>query len=251
MYGDFIRYLISLHDGFEKFESVKYVNPYEKHGIIDKDVNEGFLWPTKVKDVVYRISPIPAKCIHLGEIETVEKFNDEFDRQMPNGGRQVYKIKSVGKLTAKNLYYGHSCTNSTWLEDGAIINNKKFEWDYSDYNIIRQTDHQIIFIKLSPFSTYADHYLDRHDAWEKGMLGITHEGVSHNSDGSREKHLEVWKRNYINYEYPKHKLNYVLELEYLLDKDDETYYNLTKFLNVKPIDNWKQHIEKYKKSIKI
>ena len=87
--------------------------------------------------------------------------------------------------------------------------------------------------------------------WEKGMLGITHEGVSHNSDGSREKHLEVWKRNYINYEYPKHKLNYVLELEYLLDKDDETYYNLTKFLNVKPIDNWKQHIEKYKKSIKI
>ena len=38
---------------------------------------------------------------------------------------------------------------------------------------------------------------------------------------------------------------------HLLDKDDETYYNLTKFLNVKPIDNWKQHIEKYKKSIKI
>ena len=48
---------------------------------------------------------------------------------------------------------------------------------------------------------------------------------------------------------PKHKLNYELEINDLLDYDDTTYDNLIKFLDVKPLDNWKEYIEEYKHEV--
>ena len=40
-----------------------------------------------------------------------------------------------------------------------------------------------------------------------------------------------------------------IEINNLLDKDDETYYNLIKFLDVKPIDNWKDYVNTFDRHV--
>ena len=45
--------------------------------------------------------------------------------------------------------------------------------------------------------------------------------------------------------YPKHKLNYVFEINELLDKNEDAYLDLINFINVKPIDNWKAYVDEF------
>ena len=66
---------------------------------------------------------------------------------------------------------------------------------------------------------------------------------------ARKMGKSIWKKNYMKDNLPKHKLNYQLEINNLLDKDDETYYSLIKFLDVNPIDKWKDYINDFDRLI--
>jgi len=210
-FGDWLRYFISEHNGFEKL-NFETENP------------SGFL---KLK--------LNLKKVSLSNIKNTSDFIKEFEKINPNfkSNRQCYKIRHVlsGYESA-----GHSCIGANWLEDGSIVNGKVFKWDYTKYNLIRETDHKIVFVTLSPFSKYRDLYMKRHEAWNP----IKNDEKSHEL---------VWQRNYIKNDYPKHKLNYQIEINNLLDKDDETYYNLIKFLDVKPIEKWKYYVDDFDKLI--
>tara|TARA_Y100000356_G_scaffold94559_1_gene79972 strand:- start:287 stop:997 length:711 start_codon:yes stop_codon:yes gene_type:complete len=221
-FGDLLRGFISLHEGFESFT------------------------PTLHKSWFPRIQLHPnEKIVKLENIKNLEDFNLEFKKQMPTEAkyRQCYKILSNKNETDE----GHSCVNYNWLEDGTIISGKPFKWDYSEYNIIRQTNHLIIFVILNPLenSRYKELFLKRHDAWHRKKYNIDNEECLKR----KKNHLEVWTRNYLNYEYPKHELNYELEINNLLDKDDNTYYNMIKFLKIKPLDNWKDHVDAFDRFI--
>jgi len=218
-FGDFLRYLISLHDGFEKFDNVDFIT---------EDLqNNGSLFP--------KVACYPNKRINFLKANTIDKFNSEFDRLMPNNKdhRQVYKIMSIINDGSGGA---HSCVGVTWLTEGAVINGIPFKWNYDDYNVVRQTDHKIIFISLSPFSKYKDIYLERHRIWDDFYE------KNHND----KLHLECWAKNYMNNDYyPKHKLNYVFEINELLDKNEDAYLDLINFINVKPIDNWKAYVDEF------
>jgi len=225
-FGDFLRYLISLHDGFEKFG----------------DTGEWFGWreslPHHKKCLFTNFHLEPHKKINFTKANTIDKFNSEFDRLMPNNKnyRQVYKtLSEVNKPAGKS----HSFVNASWLEDGSIIDGVPFKWDYHDYNIVRQTDHKIIFISLSPFSKYKDIYLYRHAKWDE----------LYERDSNTKKHIEVWTRNYIRNNFPKHELNYELEINELLDGHEDVYLDLCKFIDVKPLDKWRDYIDDFQKHI--
>tara|TARA_B100000963_G_scaffold354794_1_gene371894 strand:+ start:47 stop:808 length:762 start_codon:yes stop_codon:yes gene_type:complete len=222
-FGDWLRYFISEHDGFEKLN-------------FETENEPGFL---KLK--------LDAKKVSLNNIKTTSDFIKEFEKTNPNfkNNRQCYKIRHVqsGHESA-----GHSCVGANWLEDGSILDGKVFKWDYTNYNLIRETDHKIVIIVLSPFSKYKDLYMKRHKIWKQNLNPLG-ESWEWQKDTNEEYHELVWQKNYIKNNYPKHKLNYQIEINNLLDKDDETYYSLIKFLDVKPIEKWKYYVDDFEKLI--
>ena len=211
-FGDLLRCFISLHDGFEQIEQ------------IDVGTDRwGFEY----------IACEPSKKVGFHNVKNLEDYNLVFNKEYPNADqyRACYKIKSALPFNNKD---GHSTVNVTWKENDKV--QDYHTWDYSEYEIVRQTDHKIIFVVLSPYSDYKNTYLKRHAMWQPEKR-------------NEEVHLKVWEKNYLSFEYPKHELNYELEINNLLDKDEETYYNLTKFLNVKPLDNWKYHLDIMKNKV--
>tara|TARA_B100000902_G_scaffold380906_1_gene416786 strand:+ start:828 stop:1652 length:825 start_codon:yes stop_codon:yes gene_type:complete len=241
-FGDFLRYLISLHDGFEKFEKYGWKENLPHHPELLQQFPNFPLHPNKKIDLIKTHSGVffqkPIKQLGFENANTIDKFNSEFDRLMPNNKkyRQVYKTLSE---VNKNAGKSHSFANATWLEDGSIIDGVPFKWNYHDYNTVRQTDHKIIFVSLSPFSKYKDIYLDRHKKWDDLY------GREYNT----KKHLEVWTKNYLNNIFPKHELNYEIEINELLDGHEDTYIDLCKFIDVKPLDNWRDYIDEFQRHI--
>jgi len=202
-FGDLLRCFISIHDGFEK---INYVCKKNKWGFNYIDAPD-------------------SHKINLELFNNLENFYSLFKEQYPNLQNKRIAWKTYHSNLNK-IIPGHSLVSVTWID------NKVFKWNYDYYNLLRQTDHKIIFVILSPYSSYKDLYLKRHTLTSK--------------ENNEEIHLKIWEENYLTFEYPKHKLNYELEINNLLDKDEETYYNLTKFLDVKPLKNWKEYIEKFK-----
>lgn len=221
--GDFLRYFISLHEGFEK---ITWNKEWQEH-IPFPNVN---CEPKKKIDFKF-----------IKNFENLDEFNLQFKKEMPNEHkyRQCYKLKCYKAYPPEaNKNYGHSTVGTTHFEDDAIIFDRVFKWDYSDYEFVRQTNHKIVFNVMNPFSKYKDFYLKRHALWS-----------GNREDYDSSIHEACWKRNYLKDNYPKHKLNYELEINDLLDYDDTTYDNLIKFLDVKPLDNWKEYIEEYKHEV--
>ena len=240
-FGDFLRYLISLHDGFERFKDTGFITTLEsekkfREEDYDDEADKKLMsFCEKENHVFTKVQCQPNKRIDFIKVNTIDKFNSEFDRLMPNNKdyRQAYKIMSI---INDGTGPAHSCVGVTWLTEGAVINGTPFKWNYDDYNVVRQTDHKIIFISLSPFSKYRDIYLERHRIWDDFY------GRDHND----KLHLESWTKNYMNDDYyPKHKLNYVFEINELLDKNEDAYLDLINFINVKPIDNWKAYVDEF------
>ena len=214
-FGDLLRCFISLHNGFEKINHID----------AGKD-RWGFEY----------IACEPDKMIRFRDVKNVEDYNLVFKKDYPNANQytQCYRISSPLPFNNKG---GHSSVSVTWKKNDKV--HDYHTWDYSEYEIIRQTDHKIIFLILSPYSSYKDTYLKRHSLWETKVHGKK----------NIELHLKIWEENYLTFKYPKHELNYELEINNLLDKDEETYYNLTKFLDVKPLDNWKDHLDIMKNKV--
>ena len=50
-------------------------------------------------------------------------------------------------------------------------------------------------------------------------------------------------------DFPKHELNYVLEINELLDGHEDVYLDLVKFIDVKPLDNWRDYIDQFQRHI--
>lgn len=217
-FGDWLRYFIAEHNGFEKL-------PFEIETLYKK-----FL---KVK--------IDKNKVCLTNVKTTNNFIKEFEKISNSDLRQCYKY-----VSDLNVSVSHSCVGANWFEDGSIVDGKPFKWDYTNYNLIRETDHKIVFVILSPFSKYKDLYMKRHELWKENLNPLSEKT---DNDNWKEYHETIWKKNYMKDNFPKHKLNYQLEINNLLDKDDETYYSLIKFLDVKPIDKWKDYINDFNRLI--
>ena len=244
-YGDFLRYFISQHDGFEPFTLDVQATGRKSFGFPIYQIHK----KTDFEDNSKIIKNKKKSVIDFLNIKNIKDFVKEFKETYPNCNkyRQCYKPVSYQPHfkvqlgvdnPKKHSIHFHSVVGCTWLLDGAIVNDEVFKWDYSDYEVIRQTDHKIIFLILSPFSKYKDHFLNRHFIWSNHKKGF-----------DNKIHEDCWKKNYIENNYPIHELNYQLEINNLLDKDDETYYNLIKFLDVKPIDNWKDYVDTFDRHV--
>ena len=256
-YGDFLRYFISLHDGFEPIAKDLQVTGPKGRQATTKDnptfpiyyipniTQIDFLNVKNIKDFIKKFKIVYPNCNKYRQCYKTLSYQPQLTKIF-KGVDDPIIIEPIGTPNwavaeanrKRNTMHFHSVVGCTWLEDGAIINDKVFKWDYSDYEIIKQTDHKVIFVILNPFSKYKDHYLKRHLIWS-----------SHKKDYDSNIHEASWKRNFIKNNYPKGKLNYELEINDLLDKDDKTYYDLIEFVNVKPLDDWKDHIEEYHKDV--
>lgn len=247
--GDFLRYFISLHEGFQKITWNKKVYDYwkNKNLLKLKPTPSLITHPSVFNIPFHNVKCEPENKIYFSKLKeyTLENFYLHFKESMPNEDkyRQCYKImtyKDGDSQATIPATYGHSCVGATYLADGDIIRGKPFKWDFSEYELLRQTNHKIIFVIVNPFSKYKDFYLKRHKLW-----------AGNNVDYNEKVHEATWKKNYLNKKYPKHELNYELEIYDLFDKDDKTYYDMIKFLNVNPINDWKNYIEEYKQFVQI
>ena len=50
-------------------------------------------------------------------------------------------------------------------------------------------------------------------------------------------------------DFPQHPLNYELEINDLLNGNKNTYKDLCKFIEMKPLDNWKDYIDEFDKEL--
>ena len=48
---------------------------------------------------------------------------------------------------------------------------------------------------------------------------------------------------------PQHPLNYELEINELLSGNKNAYEDLCKFIDVKPLDNWKDYVDEFDRQI--
>lgn len=214
-FGDWLRYFISQHEGFEKFEEYGWQKKTDNFREFD------FIFPN--------FPLYPNKKIDFKNATNFEEFQLEFEKLMPNHNefRQVYKTTSHKSTNANQ----HSCVGVTWFEG---------EWDYTEYHTLRKSDHKFIIVTLNPFvEKYANVYLKRNS-----ILDV------HFKRGDNNKvHHEVWKRNYMRNDFPQHPLNYELEINDLLNGNKNTYKDLCKFIEMKPLDNWKDYIDEFDKEL--
>tara|TARA_B100000900_G_scaffold228372_1_gene193875 strand:- start:827 stop:1459 length:633 start_codon:yes stop_codon:yes gene_type:complete len=190
-FGDWLRYFIAEHDGFEKFTGVT------------TDINEDRGDPPYANfsfDNMKRIS-----VSHMGSVDEL------YSKMIKSDLRQVYKVSGISHSIAYNP------------------DNYGAEWDWKYYNVIRQTNMNIIFVKLNPLHELFETYVKR-----KELHGVPPQHLLRENN----------HKSFIYNEYPKHELNYVLEINNLLDHDEKEYENLTKFLQVKPISDWKKYLKK-------
>ena len=109
-----LKQLLSLKRNLDKKELDLKVNDDEA----DKKL---MLFCRKENHVFTKVSCHPNKKIDFIKANTIDKFNSEFDRLMPNNKdhRQVYKIMSI---INDGSGLSHSCVGVTWLTEGAVIN---------------------------------------------------------------------------------------------------------------------------------
>ena len=125
-FGDWLRYLISQHDGFERFRNVK----------TDRCGGDKPKYPNFTFENMNNIS--------MHRWNTLEEFKSQL---IESNLRQVYKPKA-GETWSHNI--AHNPEN---------YYNDNVNWKY--YNIARQTDISIIFVSLDPLSELFEVYLKR------------------------------------------------------------------------------------------
>ena len=197
-FGDWLRYFIAEHDGFEKFTGVS----------------------TKI--MKKRDDP-PFSNFSFSDMKKLKlrRWNnvDELKSQMKKSNlRQVYKPKGL---------------THTILHNPENYNNNKF--DMKHYDIARQTDMSIIFVKLNPLSELFETYVKRKTIYSKHNV-LSEEALRYSC-----------RKSYIHNQYPKHEHNHVVEINNLADEDEEEYSKLITFLKVKPLSNWKSYAKELEK----
>jgi hypothetical protein len=203
-FGDWLRYFISLHDGFEEFDTIKN---YGTH--------------SKLIAPFYCYKLEPERSVNMLDIFDIEHFYEKFDYICVNHRT----LRQVWKPTISKNFSSSSIWGCTWKK----IAKENLDLDY---NIIRQTDHKFIFVKLNPKSVYAEIYFERHRASVNAQRG--------DEKIHRECFEDCWKL-----EYPKHEDNLPLEINKLWEGDHSTYINMCRFIEMKPLDNWKEPINEF------
>ena len=113
-FGDFLRYLISLHDGFEKFEEFgwKTTLEYQETLMVPNFRKEDYQIPN------YPLHP--NKKIDFVKANTIDKFYSELDRLMLTNKSLVKYIRHYHKLI-NDAGMSHSFVGATFLEEDVII----------------------------------------------------------------------------------------------------------------------------------
>ncbi len=132
-FGDWLRYFIAQHDGFEKFKDVQ-----------TKPI------PERNDPVFPNFSFENMNKISLHRWNTLEEFKSQL---IESNLRQVYKPTAWAHNIAHNPenYY-----------------NDNVDWKY--YNIVRQTNMSIIFVSLDPLSELFEVYLKRQTQYTTGNI---------------------------------------------------------------------------------
>ena len=198
-FGDWLRYFIALHDGFERFKLEENYGNYD------------------LPSHYYRHELLPPRSVNLSDVFDVEYFNEKFNLSCVNNKT----MRQVWKPSRDKNFNSHTIYGCSW-----ILSRDRSYLDV-DYRVIRQTDHKIIFTTLNPRSDYTEIYFERHR--QQGTLG--------DEKIHRECFEDWWK-----IEYPKHKDNMPVEINKLWEGDEDYYVNMCEFLEMKPLNNWKEHI---------
>ena len=188
-FGDWLRYFIAEHDGFEKFTGIT-TNINEDRG-----------------DPPYpNFSFSDMKKLKASRMNSVEELQSQM---IKSNLRQVYKVSGISHSIAYNP------------------DNYGADWDWKYYDVIRQTNMGIIFVKLDPLHELFETYVKR-----KEVFNVPVDILRYNNH-----------KSFIHNKYPKHELNHIVEINNLIDCDEEEYKNLIKFLQVKPISDWQRYIK--------
>ena len=222
-FGDWLRYFISEHDGFEKF-TISRVNSTGKHPtdpdrfdvLINSNSEDHIAYSggdREVGDGFPKFRYGSLRNISLKRWNNIEEFKSQL---VESDLRQVYKP----------VENSHSIAYWPTNRYQSISEYSKWDWKY--YDILRQTDMNVIFVKLDPTCELFETFVNR---------------LLHSKDNvlSEEQIRECANLNYVHNVFPKHERNHEVEIGYLAEYDEEEYNKLCRFLKVKPLDNWKSY----------
>jgi len=153
----------------------------------------------------------PYKNIQINKKLNKEEFKKLFEEKCPPSETHIYKVSLYRK------------TNN-------ILNAP-------EYNIINSLGHKVIWTNLEVLSNWGVFFFKRKELlykhWQKPF------------------DKEWWAKYYQKKKnYPKHYLNHELQIDELLDYNEDEYDKLIKFLDCKPMDNWKDLVKEYTDWIK-
>tara|TARA_Y100000356_G_scaffold134512_1_gene144042 strand:- start:48 stop:704 length:657 start_codon:yes stop_codon:yes gene_type:complete len=117
------------------------------------------------------------------------------------------------------------------------LNTNHSIMDTPYYDVINSLGHKVIFVKLDVLSDAGDIYLQRC----KMATGMVTADKKWHVDQARATNER---------EYPKNKLTHELQVDKLIDCDDNEYHNLIKFVDTKPLENWKKIVIEYRDWVK-
>ena len=122
-FGDWLRYFIAEHDGFEKFTGIT-TNINEDRG-----------------DPPYpNFSFSDMKKLKANRMGSVKELQSQM---IKSNLRQVYKVSGISHSIAYNP------------------DNYGADWDWKYYDVIRQTNMSVIFVKLDPLHELFETYVKR------------------------------------------------------------------------------------------
>ena len=207
-FGDWLRYFIAEHDGFEKFTGVNNKIDQRQMGYYS-DTMKVFNLGNLTKD---------SKLLNIEKMNTIDELNSQIQK---HNLRQVYKLKNQGM------------SHSIAYNPESYGNDHSQQWKY--YNVIRQSNMQILFVKLNPLSELFETYVKRKILHTKANI-LTEEKLRYSCS-----------MDYIHNSYPQHELNHEVEINNLAEYDEEEYEKLTTFLKVSPRKNWKSYAKELDK----
>jgi len=192
---------------FIRYFSSIHTNQFTKVHWLDPKGSEKYLQPKNKQWGMHRLLIEPNKNIKLTETYNKNSFLKLFEEKCPSSSTHVYKIKTSKENT-------HNILGTP------------------EYDIIHSLGHKVIFTKLELLSDWGLLLLKRLELLSKVL------------DEKFDK--EWWIKFYQKKrDYPKHHLNHELQIDKLLDYNEDEYNKLVKFLDCKPIDDWKEIVKKY------
>ena len=160
----------------------------------------------------------PYKNIQIDKKVDKEEFVKLFESKCPPPATHIYKVRLRARDARFKNYHDQYTHN--------ILGTP-------EYDIMHSLGHKVIWTNLEVLSAWGVFLLNR-----KELL------YSHwNMPFDREWYTEYYRKPK---NYPKHYLNHIVQIDELLDYNEDEYNKLIKFLDCKPMDDWKELITEYR-----